>query len=1128
MGFVGRERELARLADGLERAAGGDIQRISLQGPAGIGVTRLLSELEARLADLPDIVVARGIASEPRSGVPYDALASALRYALARLPDERLLDVVGPAGYDLAILLPDLAERLDALGAVPREPLLSAPDQRGARMAEAALGALERLSGDGVVLLALEELQWADPGTRGFVDSLLRISRRLRLCVVVSHRPDEVHRQHPVHELAAKLGSNPAVETLVLEPFARHELVALMEALMHERPSAGFVAAVLEGSGGNPLMAEQLVAAHATVEGLRLSDPFEEIVRARVTHLSGGAVRWLRVLAAARRPVPRSALVGVALPDGGLARAGLAEAITSGLAAGFVGPRPMARPEPAAGISATGGTAISESPRGRRGEETEGPALVGILHDRFAEAIEALTLPAERQRTHAALASVLSEAPAEQAWHWETALRFDEAREAHVAAGEHAERLEPGGSALQHYQRALELFDARPGPGGGQAPTDAAAGASAVQEPRLARGQLLARAAQAAFVSGSFRRAVSLVQDAIAERSGGAAVGDALRRGDGARRDLQIEIGSLYERLGRYRWASGELVPAIEAFRTAVNLVPDEPTRERAHALGALAQYLMLDGRFRESAALAERARTIARAVGPAALTELGHATCTLGVDIAYGGEFDAGLALLEEATTIARQAGRLDELMRTYANRTTLLDLDLRREAALASVQEGIAEARRWGLEAVYGAFLRGNAADCLFHMGRWAESEAECRAALEWSPSGIAWFSPIMYLALVLVESRSDEEAARIVGQVLLHLESVPEGQWAGLMLRTAASFALWRDDLDDAQLVAERGWKRVLETDDWSQTALAASTTLEVCAAVAEAARARRDWAAVASAGQLGQAVLQEARRRVDESGMPQALGARREAELHLATARAHLTRIRGKPDAALWDQLARGWHAIRNPYLTAKARWWEASAVLQARGDRTRARTAIHEAWRFASELPARPLLRELANLAQRGRIPLPVTAAGDVPRERVPVGPGRPVPDLRVVGVATTSAPYTAGTGDNGRGAMVLDGAERGRIAERLLPPTAAPTTGAFGLSPRENEVLLVLAEGRTNREIADRLFISERTVGVHVRKILAKLGVSGRVEAASVAIRLGLVPGLERGLPRFERGASRR
>ncbi len=65
---------------------------------------------------------------------------------------------------------------------------------------------------------------------------------------------------------------------------------------------------------------------------------------------------------------------------------------------------------------------------------------------------------------------------------------------------------------------------------------------------------------------------------------------------------------------------------------------------------------------------------------------------------------------------------------------------------------------------------------------------------------------------------------------------------------------------------------------------------------------------------------------------------------------------------------------------------------------------------------------------------------------------------------------------------------------------------------AFGLSRREREVLALIAEGRTNREIGERLFISQKTVGVHVGNILSKLGASGRVEAAMVAIRLELVP----------------
>jgi len=68
------------------------------------------------------------------------------------------------------------------------------------------------------------------------------------------------------------------------------------------------------------------------------------------------------------------------------------------------------------------------------------------------------------------------------------------------------------------------------------------------------------------------------------------------------------------------------------------------------------------------------------------------------------------------------------------------------------------------------------------------------------------------------------------------------------------------------------------------------------------------------------------------------------------------------------------------------------------------------------------------------------------------------------------------------------------------------------TEPAFGLSGREREVLGLIVLGRTNREIGEHLFISQKTVGVHVGNILAKLGVSGRVEAAMVAVRLDLVP----------------
>ena len=80
--------------------------------------------------------------------------------------------------------------------------------------------------------------------------------------------------------------------------------------------------------------------------------------------------------------------------------------------------------------------------------------------------------------------------------------------------------------------------------------------------------------------------------------------------------------------------------------------------------------------------------------------------------------------------------------------------------------------------------------------------------------------------------------------------------------------------------------------------------------------------------------------------------------------------------------------------------------------------------------------------------------------------------------------------------------------------------TARREKEAFGLSKREREVLALIAEGRTNREIGERLFISQKTVGVHVGNILSKLKVSGRVEAAAVAIRLGFTDTAATGSPR--------
>ena len=107
----------------------------------------------------------------------------------------------------------------------------------------------------------------------------------------------------------------------------------------------------------------------------------------------------------------------------------------------------------------------------------------------------------------------------------------------------------------------------------------------------------------------------------------------------------------------------------------------------------------------------------------------------------------------------------------------------------------------------------------------------------------------------------------------------------------------------------------------------------------------------------------------------------------------------------------------------------------------------------------------------------------------------------------------TPSPPTSAPARSPRPSPLL--AQRARLALNAAPAQpAAPADPAdsLGLTGRERDVLRLVAAGRTNRQIAEVLFISPKTASVHVSNILAKLGVSGRGEAAALAHRLGLFP----------------
>ncbi len=1066
--FVGRAAEFARLAAVVEAAAGGEPTTLLIAADAGLGASRFLEEATRRLSlEGEPVTVVRCQADAAADGRAYGPLVAGLEPHLLRLSDRDLADVVGPNGGELVRLLPILGRRLTELGLLPDRPLVSDLERRQSRLLEGLFGIMTRLAESSPVVLMLDDLHRADPATRSFAEFISRVSRGQRIAVIASYQPDALHRDHPVHSTMAAMQSSPRPPaTLHLGPLDRDELAQLITGIEGERPSATVLLLVAERSAGSPLVAEELLAARRELSGASLTGSLEDLVRARLADRSPECRRLLRFVAPAGRPVSGTEIAVVAeVFEAGRHRPPPRSTTAPRSAEGPLDP------DLSAGLAEGLDHGIIVERPAPLGSTDPGPWFA-IRHELVARAIEGDLLPHQRPRLHAALAQAAVDRPAIAVHHWIAAGRPDEARPAAVAAAAAAEALDAPDQALAFLEAALELTV----PGG-----------EAYDEASLS--DLLARAGRAAFAAGGADRAV--------------AFGEAAAAGLDEAQD-RLALAKLLARLGRYRWTAGDRDGAEETLRRAVRMVPPDAGRERARILAALAQIRMLVGHFEEAIVLANEALEVSRAVGDAALGESAHALTTLGVSEGWGEDPERGIRHLEEARETARRSGRLDEVFRAYANHSTVLDLMGEREAAVDVAMEGIAAAREVGQEAVYGNWLRGNAADTLFLLGRWDEARALARSSLEWNPAGFGWANAAINLATIEVESTAGEVADRLLGQLLVDLETVPDPQYAPPVYQAAASFALWRDDVVDARRAASLGWERARGTEDWALIARLAATVLEVAAADVADARRRRDLATIAEARTTAGRVLREAAEAVAIAGVDPSLGSRREADARLMVARAYHARIDGRDDPSAWASVAMALEAIGDRYQAAKARWRQAEAALVASDDarvaRPAARGALVEATTIASELGALPLLRELRDLAGRALIRLPESLADTV--ESLLAAPvGSVAVAAEPIAVPVGPGPVVAATAAESVGASVT---------RTLLADGAAAPADTFGLSPREREVLALLAEGRTNREIGDRLFISQKTVGVHVGNILAKLGVSGRVEAATVAIRLGL------------------
>jgi DNA-binding CsgD family transcriptional regulator/tetratricopeptide (TPR) repeat protein len=1139
--FVGRERALERVAFGLQSASDGKPNTLVLSGTAGLGISRLLSETERRVGALAEpFATLHGVASPATSGVPYAPISAALGSLLLPASDEQLAELVGPTGDVIARLVPELKPRLAALDLLPARVSVAATEWREARMFEAVLGVLEQLGKQRPVALMLEDMHHADAATRGLATFLARVSRGQRVMTVLTYQPDRLLRSDPFRSTLASMASTATVVNADLPPLDRAELGQLIEAIEGSRPSSTTLLLVAERSRGNPLVAEELLAARRDLSGVSLAGSLERLVIARSALRSMDCRRVMRLLSLAGIPVSWPGLMAMATEferraparaprsaAGAYRGEGLEAEIRTGAAEGI---------EYGFLVEAADGRPTAHGREWR----------IGFRHELIAEAVAADLLPAARRRYHAALAaagkrgaevdrndgavaragrdrkSLLPAAPAaggdsdpsaieETAQggveaaptlpgtlppasiliHQLAARQLAEAEETALAAAAAAEVLYAGGDALAHYETALALYEIVPH------------GEDALRLP-----DLYVRAGEAAFAAGDPARASAYCEAA-------AALLDAPSE--------RMALGLVMEQLGRYRRASGDHDGALAAYRRAVDLVPREPTAARARVLASLAQSRMLAGVFSESTHYALQAVEAARAAGEEARPELLHARCTLAVAEAWSEDPEPAVATLRQMLGEAAELGRLDDLFRVYANLTTALDLLGRREEAIAIAYQGIAEAEREGQATFYGNFLRANAADSLFFMGRWPEVRRLSMEALSWNPQGIWSFPPLLNLATVEVVTSAGESAGRLLGQVLLAIETIRDPQFAVPAQQLAAAYALWQEDLLDARRAAERGWRKVSDTEDWLLMARMASTCLEVDAEIAADAHRRRDLAGLAGSRERSLPIVLAAEAAVEGCGVPDRLGSRRQADLAVRTARAFRLRLEGRDDPATWTALASAWAELGDPYEAARAHWREAEALLdrsRGRSGRSSAREPLVAAAEGAFSLGAWPLLRSVAELARRAMLslPKPIEAALEGrlemgPRTTTRPGvPGRPdtaLPPRAPFVPATTSA--TAGH-DSHDGHDQSTGVRRaeGSSLAQFAAPAGQEAQRDFGLSKRELEVLALIAEGRSNPEIGRQLYITRKTVAVHVSNILTKLGVSGRVEAAAAAIRLGL------------------
>ena len=523
---------------------------------------------------------------------------------------------------------------------------------------------------------------------------------------------------------------------------------------------------------------------------------------------------------------------------------------------------------------------------------------------------------------------------------------------------------------------------------------------------------------------------------------------------------------------------TGAAPRAVELAQKVIDRVNESDSLHAARLYDRLGRYLHESGKTDAALAAFERVVELVPAQPPTA--ERAQALAALAHGLMLAWRFDESLAICEQAHALARAVGADAVELRVI--------LDLGRDLAyLGRADEGVRYLwRALGLAESSGdalALLHAyvDLTDVLMMLGRPQESAQVGERGLEsvrrygidstvlvansieallatgeWDKADSASAAALRAITAnypyMLLMMRADIELGRGNFQhARAHLDAalatLREDRGQGIYDVFLAELALW-----------ERRWteadQAVCDSLTMARSRQAAQLRVWFCAKglraqaeLAALARARRDPGAVRNWLTRAQELITVARRAAAEAAAvtPNAAG-------WLALAETEYARARGLARPESWSAAAEGWERLQRPPLVAYCRWRQAEALAAAGASRTEAAAPLREAHAIAARIGAKPLRHELELLAQRARLDL-----------------------------APPQAAFSLGK----------------QGTEEIL-----------GLTPREREVLNLVARGYTNREIAATLVISVKTVSVHVSHILRKLGTPNRLEAATIAHRL--------------------